>query len=80
MKISFGSQKPACREDIWNSAIVRDIPKGKPLCREGDDRENLPMVISGSLRVFKSAENDREVTLYPVSPGSCCVLSAAWDT
>ena len=43
----------------------------------GDKCEYLPLVISGSLRIYKSAENGREVTLYSVSPGSSCVLSAA---
>ncbi len=75
--ISFGNLEPACREDIWNSSILRDIPKGQIICREGDNCEYLPLVVSGSLRVYKSAENGREITLYTVAPGSSCVLSAA---
>lgn len=75
--INFGNLEPACREEIWASAIEKNFSGGQTICREGDDCLYLPLVVSGSLRVFKSAENGREVTLYAVPPGSSCVLSAA---
>lgn len=75
--VRFGDLEPDCRRAIWNEGIVKDVPKGQILCREGDACDYLPLVISGNLRVFKAGENGREVTLYAVEPGSSCVLSAA---
>jgi len=75
--VRFGDLEPDCRRAIWEEGIVKDVPKGRTLCREGDACDYLPLVISGNLRVFKAAENGREVTLYTVESGSSCVLSAA---
>jgi len=74
---SFGNLEPRCREQLWSTGIIRDCSPGQVLCRENDQCEFLPLVISGRLRVYKTAENGREVTLYTVEPGSSCVLSAA---
>jgi len=35
------------------------------------------MVLSGSVRVRKTAENGREITLYRIEPGDSCVLTAS---
>ncbi len=74
---SFGDLEPMCRQTLWNDGISRDVAAGELLCREGDECRYLPLVVSGSIRIFKTAENGREVTLYSVAPGSSCVLSAA---
>ncbi len=36
----------------------------------------FPFVLSGELRVFKQALNGRELSLYTVTPGDACVVSA----
>lgn len=36
----------------------------------------FPFILSGELRVFKQALNGRELSLYAVSPGDACVVSA----
>jgi len=44
---------------------------------EGELCQSVLFVESGALRVFKSAEQGREITLYRVKPGELCILSTA---
>lgn len=53
----------------------REMEGGTVLLREGQVCASLPFVIEGSIRVFKRAESGREITLYRVEPGQCCILS-----
>lgn len=46
------------------------------LYEEGFPCPFIPFLVSGRIRVFKISETGREVTLYRVSPGEVCVLSA----
>lgn len=46
------------------------------LARNGAGCEYLPFVLAGSLRVYKSSEAGRELTLYRIERGDSCVLSA----
>lgn len=57
------------------SAVV--LERGTNICHEGDHCANLALVIAGSARVYKLAESGREITLYRVEPGECCILTAS---
>jgi CRP/FNR family transcriptional regulator len=46
------------------------------LVRDGNECSYLPLVLEGSLRVYKSSENGRELTLYRIERGETCILSA----
>lgn len=73
----LGNLEPLCREKIWEGSEIRDFPAGISIVRENDNCVHLPIVLSGSLRVYKVAESGREITLYGIDPGSSCVLSAS---
>ncbi len=60
---------------LQSSAIFKELPAGATIMREGDQCEWLPLVVSGSLRVFKTAETGREITLYYVERGTTCILT-----
>jgi len=49
---------------------------GDWILREGEACAAAPFVIEGSIRVFKLAENGREMTLYRIERGQCCIMSA----
>jgi len=51
------------------------LPAGKRLFSEGDSAQSLALVISGSVRVFKTGRNGREITLYRIGAGETCILS-----
>ena len=55
----FGNLESDCRKEIWESAITRELPDGQIICHEGDDCGYLPLVLAGSLRVYKAADNGR---------------------
>ena len=53
------------------------LAAGEPVCHEGMACSHLALVLSGRVRVFKLAENGREITLYRVESGQCCILTAS---
>jgi len=65
----------------WNAirqaAPVVKIPAGTMVFRAGDACENYMLVLEGSVRVQKLAENGREITLYRVESGGSCVLTTS---
>ena len=44
---------------------------------EGDVCNHLPLIISGSARVYKIGANGREITLYRLDRGDSCIMTAS---
>ena len=44
---------------------------------EGDLCPAIAFVFDGGIRVYKSGENGREITLYEIGPGETCILNAS---
>ena len=57
------------------SARIMTIPAGTVLFQDGTACANYLLVIEGSVRVQKVAENGREIVLYRVESGQSCVLT-----
>ncbi len=68
---------PALRRDFFDAAAKVTIPPGQFICMEGDQCGQLPLVMSGRARVYKSGEQGREITLYRLETGESCILTAA---
>jgi CRP/FNR family transcriptional regulator len=62
---------------IAASAVPARLDGGATVCREGDNCSALALVVEGHARVYKLAESGREITLYRVEPGHCCILTAS---
>ena len=62
---------------IAASAAAASLARGRDICREGENCSHLALVTRGTARVFKLAESGREITLYRVEPGECCILTAS---
>ncbi|HUI66871.1 MAG TPA: Crp/Fnr family transcriptional regulator [Nitrospirota bacterium] len=60
-------------------AIARhqDVPAGKRIYSEGDACPVIAFVVSGEIRVFKTGQTGREITLYEIGPGETCILNAS---
>jgi len=54
----------------------RELRKGAVIYEEGFPCPLVPLILSGSVRVFKMGETGREITLYRVEAGELCVLSS----
>lgn len=62
----------------WKSAEVLTIAPTSPhSVREGHILQHAMFIISGSIRVFKISQTGKEITLYRVQSGQCCVLMMA---
>ena len=62
------------REIIRHGATVR-LEAGQLFFCEGQVCAHVALVGSGSLRVFKTGNNGRELTLYHVQPGETCLVN-----
>ncbi len=77
----FKSLFPELAEDedlvqaiISNGSRVQ-LPAGQHICMEGSTCSHLAFVLSGTGRIYKLSETGREITLYRVEQGECCILT-----
>ena len=61
---------------MQQASIVR-LPAATTICHQGNQCEQLPILLSGQARVFKLSDTGREITLYRIAPGESCVLTAS---
>jgi CRP/FNR family transcriptional regulator len=64
------------REFVRDAQYLK-VDKGQPVCREGTLCSHLALLLSGVARVYKIAENGRDITLYRVEAGQSCILTAS---
>lgn len=62
--------------ELRRAAFLVTIDPGKDVFVVGDRIEAIPLLLSGSVRVYQIGETGREVTLYRFRPGESCVLTA----
>jgi len=65
------------RQKLESECTPLELPAGAALLSAGDDCSALLLVERGGIRVYKQAENGREITLYQVRPGESCVLGTS---
>jgi len=67
-------REPELQDEILHSGKVIEARKGDLLIREGQRLDFLPIVIRGSVRVYRHWE-DREILLYYVRTEETCMMS-----
>ena len=60
---------------LLNKGQQISMPAGQHICLEGSSCSHLAFVLSGTGRVYKLGESGREITLYRVESGECCILT-----
>ena len=65
------------KNQVLDHAIVTPIPKGNIIFYEGDECRQMAFILSGTVRVYKTAESGREITLYRLRAGDSCILTAS---
>lgn len=65
------------REALLGSAMLARLATGDYYFHEGDVCSQIALVGQGDIRVFKTGESGREITLYHVGPGETCILTAS---
>lgn len=64
--------------ESWEAAQLLSInPATSHSIREGHILQHAMFIVSGQIRVFKLSQTGREITLYRVHSGQCCVLMMA---
>lgn len=70
-------QSARIHESIMEDISYRHLDAGTVLMAEGTVCQQLPFVLTGSIRVYKNAESGREITLYRIRAGESCILSSS---
>jgi len=65
------------RNVFMQQATQASLPAKSTVCHQGNECQQLPILLSGQARVFKLSESGKEITLYRISPGESCVLTAS---
>lgn len=64
------------RDAVLKNAKRLSIAKGHILFNEQQACKAFPFVLEGTVKVFKTSANGRELPLYRVTPGDACVVTA----
>lgn len=60
---------------LLKEGAVRSFAPDSVIIEEHDYIKNVPIVLSGSIKVFKLDEEGKEILLYYIKPGESCVMS-----
>lgn len=63
--------------EIAKIGLPARLPSGTTVCDLGQACTHLALIFSGTARVYQLAETGREITLYRVGAGECCILTAS---
>ncbi|MFA5329845.1 MAG: Crp/Fnr family transcriptional regulator [Prolixibacteraceae bacterium] len=70
----FPQVQPELLTEINRNSILKTIPEGTEILREGQYIKVIPVVISGLIKVFTRYE-DKELLLYYIKPNESCIMS-----
>ncbi|HEX8950140.1 MAG TPA: Crp/Fnr family transcriptional regulator [Dissulfurispiraceae bacterium] len=63
--------------DILSVSRPQAFPRNATIYSEGDSCPGIAFVLSGAIRVYKTGESGREITLYEIGRGETCILNAS---
>ncbi len=63
-------------DKLTTYSVLRKLPKGQLMMGDNGRCNGVPLLLSGTLRLFRVAENGREINVYNVHEGELCVLAA----
>lgn len=69
--------QPKLITSLLAQACRQSFPVGAHLYWEGDSCSGIAFLLSGAIRIYKSGETGREITLYEIGPGETCILNAS---
>ncbi|HHB79570.1 MAG TPA: Crp/Fnr family transcriptional regulator [Saprospiraceae bacterium] len=64
-------------ETIAQNSRYVEVPKGTVILNVGDYIKVIPLVVSGSVKVFREDDDAREAFLYYIKPGQSCAMTLA---
>ena len=67
---------PRSKELLVTQGIRKSLTHKQVLVRPGNECAYLPFVLKGTLRIYKTSESGKELTLYRIEQGESCILTA----
>lgn len=67
---------PDLRKELETHAILKEVPQGTEILREGQYVKVIPIVMEGLIKVF-SRHEEKELLLYYIKPQESCIMSFA---
>ena len=64
-------------DEFFNTSIYQKIPKNKIISVEGSACNYFSFLLKGIIKVYKTGESGREITLYRIYEGGSCILTAS---
>jgi len=74
---AFRRSSDSLVRELLSSGQVVTFPAGKQIYAEGDACSVIAFVLGGEVRVYKSGQSGREITLYEIGAGETCILNAS---
>jgi len=65
------------RQEFRSACTLQTIQQGSQLAGSGTACRFMTFVLAGCIKIFKLSPEGREITLFRVTPGDCCIMSAA---
>jgi CRP/FNR family transcriptional regulator len=66
--------QPDLRKEIETHGILKEIPRGTEILREGQFVKVIPLLLDGLIKVY-SAHEEKELLLYYIKPQESCIMS-----
>ena len=66
---------PRIKEELSSFGITKTFMEGDIILREDSYINSIPIVTSGSIRVLRTDEDNREILLYYIKAGESCIMS-----
>ncbi len=72
----YNEAEPSLKQQLEQAGNIVNLPAGRFFFHEGDACTQVVLIGKGDIRVFKTGESGREITLYHVKPGGICLLTS----
>ena len=68
-------REEALLREILKEGTYRKVSSGDRIMDYGSPIKSIPLLLSGSVRVARQGEDEREIFLYYLLPGETCAVS-----
>jgi len=74
-QISEFKSSPGLIEKLYQYSVSKQYQPGDTILQENAYIQYIPIVMRGSIKVFRTEEDGREILLYYIKSGESCVMS-----
>lgn len=72
----YASMAEADKKLLRDTAMKKELSTGQIMTGDNSRCNGVPLLVKGSLRMFRISDKGREVTLYRINEGEMCLLAA----